>query len=396
MKTNYLKLQFVAHSPLHALGANRQESGSSSPVYASRYALLLCVALTATFLCSLFAVGRAYAATWPVPTSELSASVAFHETYSAGDKSYVHSGIDIPASAGMQISSPQAGTVRYTGAVPSGDSRIDGGSSQKTMNAVSIEIEDGRIITLMPFSAINVSTGDHVSEGECLGTLAPSGDVSSAQTHLHVGLKSGRSYYDPMSLFGITSQSSFQEGSDTQVSPVPDGDSITSMPTYEATPAAGAYTQEAAGEPSELPSSELSLLPQESFGVIESGAVKWKPSTKEAPNLAVLVGKQIEPLLAACSGQLSDLMSALSDISRGSGVPLPILFATCGIASLLFVVAIALIVLKFIAPYVGELWRKRISPLSAHVGGDSMHKLFPASGTAFISRSRISPREVTK
>lgn len=70
-----------------------------------------------------------------------------------------------PASAGLQIISPLAGTVRFTGAVPSGDSRTGGMSSDKTMNAVSIELSDGRTVTLMPFASIGVREGQTVAEG---------------------------------------------------------------------------------------------------------------------------------------------------------------------------------------------------------------------------------------
>lgn len=390
-----LKLPQTAHTPLCMHGANQQESGSSSPVVAPVHAALLCVAFIATFTCNPFAIGRAYAATWPVPTSELSASVAFHETYTAGDKNYVHSGIDIPASAGMQISSPQAGTVRYTGAVPSGDSRIGGGTSQKTMNAVSIEIQDGRVLTLMPFSTINVSQGDYVSEGDCLGTLAPGGDASSAQTHLHMGLKLGHNYYDPMSLFGVVSRPATHEEQQPQELSAANGAAF-SAPMGELTPSVDAQAQEVPREGIEAQSFAPEQTLQESFGAIETGIVQWKPSVKETPSFMSAVSTQLEPLLAACCAQLSDLMSVLLGISNGFGVPLPVLLAIGGFALIAFVFAIAFVVLNFAAPYVGELWRKQNTPLSAHVGGDSMHKLFPASGTAFISRSRISPREVTK
>lgn len=70
----------------------------------------------------------------------------------------------------MQISSPLAGTVRFTGTVPSGDSRIGGSSSARTMKAVSIELADGRAISLMPFASIAVREGQSVIEGQALGT----------------------------------------------------------------------------------------------------------------------------------------------------------------------------------------------------------------------------------
>lgn len=151
----------------------------------------------------------AFAATWPVAGHRPSPSLGFHETYTAGiseNRSYVHSGIDAPGSAGSQIVSPIAGTVCFTGSVPSGDSAANGGGAGQTMLGVSVKLADGRTVTLMPFEDVTVENGDSVEEGTVLGTLAPSGDRSSAATHLHMGLKRGSTYYDPMALFGLAQE----------------------------------------------------------------------------------------------------------------------------------------------------------------------------------------------
>lgn len=66
------------------------------------------------------------------------------------------------------------------------------------MKAVSIELADGRAISLMPFASIAVREGQSVIEGQALGTLAAGGDVSTSATHLHMGYKQGPSYLDPM------------------------------------------------------------------------------------------------------------------------------------------------------------------------------------------------------
>ena len=377
--------------------AHEQESCFSSPVCALVAAFFFCVVLVTIFPCSPLASGYAYAATWPVPTSGLSASVLFHETYSAGDKNYVHSGIDIPASAGMQISSPQAGTVRYTGAVPSGDSRVgQGSSSQKTMNAVSVELQDGRVITLMPFSDISVSRGDYVEEGESLGTLAPGGDPSSPQTHVHMGLKDGRIYYDPMSLFGAASHDLSQDGSSAGDFAVIDAAREFVSPQVVQDSTLELSAQEFMSDVSAVQEAELETVPQESFGMIESGAYDWSPVAGKTPGFESAIWTVVEPVYLACRAQASDLICALSSVSHCVGVPLPVLLGICGVATALFVFALVVVVFRFISSHVGEMWRKRIPPLFMRGGGDSMHKLFPASGTAFISRSRMSPREVTK
>lgn len=139
---------------IREVGCAMRGSGSSSPARVIPRGFVCVLPLLS--ICVVFMVQPAVAATWPVSTSGLSATLAFHQSYTAGIESYVHSGIDIPASAGMQISSPLAGTVRFTGTVPSGDSRIGGSSSARTMKAVSIELADGRAISLMPFASIAV------------------------------------------------------------------------------------------------------------------------------------------------------------------------------------------------------------------------------------------------
>lgn len=103
---------------IREVGCAMRGSGSSSPARVIPRGFVCVLPLLS--ICVVFMVQPAVAATWPVSTSGLSATLAFHQSYTAGIESYVHSGIDIPASAGMQISSPLAGTVRFTGTVPSG------------------------------------------------------------------------------------------------------------------------------------------------------------------------------------------------------------------------------------------------------------------------------------
>lgn len=377
-------------------GYTERESCSSSLVYLIVFYVAPLFLIAALSLSSPFAVGRAYAAVWPVPTSELSASVSFHETYTAGDRSYVHSGIDIPASAGMQISSPRAGTVRYTGAVPSGDSRIGGESSQKTMNAVSIELEDGRIVTLMPFSSTCVSKGDYVDEGSPLGILAPEGDVSSAQTHLHMGLKKGRAYYDPMSLFGAAatgetpSEADAQEAAPAASAP----DSSAALDSPELLLEERAHELLAQNDAARVP--DPAQVPERILGTIETGELSWYAPAEEQASFAGAIGRFLEPVCSACCAQLADMTAALEGAAGAFGVPLPVFIAVFGMLAITSFSILLLIALRFASRGIGEMWRKGKTSLSVSGGGDSMHKLFPASGLAFITRSRISPREVTK
>ena len=91
----------------------------------------------------------AFAATWPVAGHRPSPSLGFHETYTAGiseNRSYVHSGIDAPGSAGSQIVSPIAGTVCFTGSVPSGDSVL---AENLSMEAILLAAPDWIFVTTM-------------------------------------------------------------------------------------------------------------------------------------------------------------------------------------------------------------------------------------------------------
>lgn len=328
-----------------------RDSGSSSLAHFS--SLLFIHALSAVFISTLFMVQPAVAATWPVSASELSASVGFHQSYTAGFKSYVHSGIDIPASAGMQISAPMAGTVRFTGVVPSGDSKVTSDANQKTMNAVSIELHNDRVITLMPFASINVKEGQAVSEGQCLGTLAASGDVSSGSPHLHMGYKQGGMYYDPMSLFGMSSQ-----GSSAQEAP----EAIASGIATEPVPMAEAFAQSSEAIPADAAheayaqqgqtATEQIIQEQESpsFYTIETGAYTQKAQqAKEEFPLSALTGA-VSSLVAACADQLAGFVGALSALSKGTGIPLQVLVVIAAALALCFCAVLLIMFIKFAIP----------------------------------------------
>jgi len=47
---------------------------------------------------------------------------------------------------------------------------------------------------------VSVAKGDSLAEGDAVGALAGDGDGSSAETHLHVGVRRGDLYVDPLSV----------------------------------------------------------------------------------------------------------------------------------------------------------------------------------------------------
>lgn len=368
-------------------GVRITRGSSSSSLAHARVARIVC-ALSLVSLCIVFMAQPALAATWPMSTSALSATLAFHQSYSAGSNSYVHSGIDIPASAGLQIISPLAGTVRFTGAVPSGDSRTGGTSSDKTMNAVSIELSDGRTVTLMPFASIDVREGQTVAEGAPLGTLAASGDVSTSATHLHMGYKQGSRYLDPMLLFGMAGDAPGVAAAAQSAAEVPGASASTPLASAEVAPPVGESASSSAYLEQPVIISvpeESTITSSESFGVIETGDYELTPQDASAP--AGFLVDALGWLGDACTGQFVGMVEALFGVSCSKKMALAVLLAAMG-ALLLACVAC---VRRHRSQLQNRLHTWKDS-LSLPDGGGSMQKLFPASGAAFMSRSRIAQR----
>ena len=368
-------------------GVRITRGSSSSSLAHARVARIAC-ALSLVSLCIVFMAQPALAATWPMSTSALSATLAFHQSYSAGSNSYVHSGIDIPASAGLQIISPLAGTVRFTGAVPSGDSRTGGTSSDKTMNAVSIELSDGRTVTLMPFASIDVREGQTVAEGAPLGTLAASGDVSTSATHLHMGYKQGSHYLDPMLLFGLAGDAPGGAAAAQSAAEVLGASASMPLASAEAAPSVGESASPSAHleQPSIISVPEESTITSsESFGAIETGDYELTP--QDAPAPAGFLVDALGWLGDACTGQFVGMVEALFGVSCSKEIAFIVLLAAMG-ALLLACVAC---VRRRWSQLQDRLHTWKDS-LSLPDGGGSMQKLFPASGAAFMSRSRIAQR----
>ena len=106
-----------------------------------------------------------------------------------------HRGVDVAGTADAEVRAPLPGKVLFAGQVPA-----DGGG---TCGAVTIELADGRKLSLLPLSETSVSEGANVDPGEPIGTLAAAGDDSAAEAHLHIGLRSGTTYLDPSGLLSV-------------------------------------------------------------------------------------------------------------------------------------------------------------------------------------------------
>lgn len=105
----------------------------------------------------------------------------------------VHRGMDISAPEGSSVLAPAGGAVSFAGLVP-------GESGQ--VYAVSVRTADGLTVTCMPLDSVVVSAGQEIGEGGLLGMLAPTGDLSSPEPHVHVSLRREQTYLDPAAVLG--------------------------------------------------------------------------------------------------------------------------------------------------------------------------------------------------
>jgi len=152
----------------------------------------LCVgaaALLAAVLASLVMPSAALAG-WPLD-SGAAVLLGFGGSYesTAGTVS-THRGVDLAAREGARVIAPLAGTVTFGGRVPATGGGVCG--------EVTIATAAGSV-TLLPLDSLRVAKGDRLEAGDPVAALASGGDSSSAATHLHVGLKRGDLYIDPLS-----------------------------------------------------------------------------------------------------------------------------------------------------------------------------------------------------
>ena len=139
--------------------------------------------------CALVAVRPQPAlAGWPLAGSAR-VTIPFGALYPTGSGESRHRGADLEAAAGEQVRAPFAGTVSFVGRVPA----VGGG----TVLAMTLDTVVGHV-TLLPLERTDVARGAAVAEDAAIGVLAVDGDGSSAGTHLHVGLREGDLYVDPL------------------------------------------------------------------------------------------------------------------------------------------------------------------------------------------------------
>ena len=332
----------------------------------------------------------AYASTWPTASSWDDVLVGFHDTYTSGKSSYVHSGADIQSPAGSKVVTPLAGKVSFVGSVPAGDTS-GGNASQLTMNAVSIKIASGKTVTLMPVEDVTVSKGDSVAEGQTLACLAAFGDRSCKQTHLHIGLKENGVYYDPMSLFGATGASGAQ-ATGALAGAAKKGKALSTG--VEAAPATAAQSASAPNaQPAQESAGSVKGQEQESFGAISSkvdAASVVANTTSEDAQAGVLAF--FEGVAAACQSQACSFAQGAAALCERAGLPVGLAVMLCLALPLLAVSLLASRIIVSIRRGRTRFQDRKIAPLFAKRGGASIHRLFPAPGTSFITRGRLAQR----
>lgn len=356
----------------------------SLPLSVPRIALaatcLACIAICPpSFMCDSPVLGIACAATWPLGSPRDSLILGYQEAYSFQGEDCVHRGVDLPGGVGSAVKAPCSGTVVFAGEVPA--NHADGGSQDgPTMTAVSIGLEDGCRLTLMPLQELALSQGDPVEEGCLVGTLAASGDRSSSQSHLHMGLKRDGRYCDPLSLFGVQGASA-AVAEQHEAAQAGAGAASAAAPSLEA-----AGTQAA---PSGLPSAGEE---EPEFGKLSSGDQPYaRPVQQEAP---WGVPASLQACMDACAAQLSSLWEGLESLAQRMGAPSMLLLLAGAALAVGICAALALQAAHLLGERCSSLKEKtgENALLCEQNGGGRMHKLFPAPGTSFITRGRSAQR----
>lgn len=252
----------------------------------------------------------AKAAEWCPPVEGGASILGFGAAYAGG----THRGVDIAAEPGAEIAAPAMGTVSFAGQVPA-----DGGG---TCTAVTLELADGRRMSLLPLQRADVVVGESVEAGQVLGVLAAAGDDSSGTPHVHVSLRSGDLYLDPGSLV-IGAADVVTEAAPAAPCPTPESTDGsrggTSAPTASSAVALATSQGTAPAAVTDSASSMLADVVTESSGVVsmvsrkatmaDSGVpaasaldpVSWHSTVRDTPVLAPLDSRALTGTGLACA-----------------------------------------------------------------------------------------------
>lgn len=121
---------------------------------------------------------------WPVPGySVISSGFGYRSDPFSGQTSY-HSGIDIPAPSGTPIVASASGQIAWAN------------YSTTAGNWIGIDHGNGVYTVYMHMSALLVSAGQNVAQGQTIGLVGTTG--SSTGNHLHFSVRVNSAYTNPM------------------------------------------------------------------------------------------------------------------------------------------------------------------------------------------------------
>lgn len=137
----------------------------------------------------------ARAASEPTPTPREGAAYAVAlfgallRPYDAPDDPYApgHRGLDVAAPSGEPVRAAAAGVVAFAGNVAGN-------------LTVSVDHPDGVRTTYSYLGTIGVVTGQTVAGGQALGTVGAGHPGSGAPPHVHLSVRRGGEYVDPLTL----------------------------------------------------------------------------------------------------------------------------------------------------------------------------------------------------
>ncbi len=254
----------------------------------------------------------AVAAVWTAPVPGCSIIAAYGSTYSG----CVHRGVDLAACPGEVVSSPVSGAVVFAGRVPA-----DGGG---TCNAVTIELSSGERVSLLPLDELWVSEGTQVAASEQLGSLAASGDDSSARSHLHLSYRRDGVYLDPTALLpGAATGSEAADGQEAELPPVADTEPIAATPEAGSAivaPAQATSGANAAASDTPAVATSVSLATAGAPSVVRQGEVQQSAAVEGDLVRGAASAAAAGGAVSAAAGPISNA-GASSRLMEAAGVP---------------------------------------------------------------------------
>lgn len=261
---------------------------------------------------------------WPVVGEVVGEYRNGSDPYAAGQ----HRGVDIAAPAGTPARAVVAGMVSFSGKLP------DGGQT------VTIRSADGQyLVSYLHLSRRVASRGSHVAVGETVGLTGTTGRRSTAQPHLHLGVRvaATRKYVDPMSLLGAqrlaepvrapVSEAPAESRSKPSTQRV-GGEKLARIEPLEQPRASGSNSADVAAPPVTAIDERVSAGKKPRHGSNESVSIEAPPPVDEKPTEAETAVADRRPIEESAESRVDTRRP-----DRSSAIPLrPLLLALTALA----------------------------------------------------------------